>query len=138
MTPRCAFVGEPATNGVVERFFRTLKAQVVHGRVFGTIEDVRDAMRACTARTNAAWLVEKNGHLSPTPSAASTNLPPCPWPHSLTKCPRNRVRFDRALTSDDCSIPLRRFGSGGRSVVGLKGNAVRSGNGPKPWLPPQL
>jgi hypothetical protein len=30
---------------------------------------------------------------APRPSAASTNLPPCPWPHSLTKCPRNRVRF---------------------------------------------
>jgi transposase InsO family protein len=93
MTPSCAFVGELETNGVVERLFRTLKEQIVHGRVFETIEDVRDAIRAFIARTNAAWLVEKNGDLAPRPSAASTNLPPCPWPPSRTKCPRSRVRF---------------------------------------------
>jgi hypothetical protein len=33
--------------------------------VYETIEDVREAVRACIARTSAAWLVEKNGHLSP-------------------------------------------------------------------------
>jgi transposase InsO family protein len=65
MTPSFAFVGEPQTNGVIERFFRTLKEQVVHGRVFETLEDVRDALRAFIARYNADWLVEKNGYLSP-------------------------------------------------------------------------
>jgi len=65
MTPSFAFVGEPQTNGVVERFFRTLKEQVVHGRVFETLEDVRDAVRAFITRYNAEWLVEKNGYLSP-------------------------------------------------------------------------
>jgi len=65
MTPSFAFVGQPETNGVVERFFRTLKEQVVHGRVFETIEDVREAVRAFIARYNAEWLVEKNGYLSP-------------------------------------------------------------------------
>jgi transposase InsO family protein len=78
MTPSCAFVGQPETNGVGERLFRTLKEQLVHDRVFETIEDVRETAPAFIARTNAAWLVEKNGDLSPTPSAASTNLPPCP------------------------------------------------------------
>jgi transposase InsO family protein len=65
MTPSFAFVGEPQTNGVIERFFRTLKEQVVHGRVFETLEDVRDAVRAFIARYNADWLVEKNGYHSP-------------------------------------------------------------------------
>jgi transposase InsO family protein len=65
VTPRCAFVGQPETNGVVERFFRTLKEQVVPGRLFETLEDVREAVRAFIARTNAEWLVEKNGCLSP-------------------------------------------------------------------------
>jgi len=65
VTPSYAFVGEPATNGVVERFFRTLKEQIVHGRVHETIEDVRDAVRDFIARYNAEWLVEKNGSLSP-------------------------------------------------------------------------
>ena len=65
MTPSYAFVGQPETNGVVERFFRTLKKQIVHGRVYETIEDVREAVRAFIARYNAEWLVEKNGYLSP-------------------------------------------------------------------------
>ena len=65
MTPSYAFVGQPQTNGVIERFFRTLKEQVVHGRVFQTLEDVRDAVRIFVARYNAEWLVEKNAHLSP-------------------------------------------------------------------------
>ena len=65
MTPSFAFVGQPETNGVVERFFRTLKEQIVHGRVYETTEDVREAVRAFIARYNAEWLVEKNGYLSP-------------------------------------------------------------------------
>ena len=65
MTPSYAFVGQPETNGVIERFFRTLKEQVSHGRVFQTIEDVRDAVRTFVARYNAEWLIEKNGYLSP-------------------------------------------------------------------------
>jgi len=55
----------PGTNGVVERFFRTQKEQVVHGHVFETIEDVREAVRDFIARYNAEWLVEKTGYLSP-------------------------------------------------------------------------
>lgn len=65
MTPSHAFVGQPETSGVIERFFRTLKEQVVHGRVFETLEDVRDAVRTFIARYNADRPVEKNGYLSP-------------------------------------------------------------------------
>ena len=65
MSPSYAFVGEPETNGVIERLFRTLKEQVVHGRVFRTIDEVRDAIRTFVARYNAEWLIEKNGHRSP-------------------------------------------------------------------------
>ena len=45
MLPSYAFVGQPETNGVIERFFRTFKEQVVHGRIFQTIDDFRDAVR---------------------------------------------------------------------------------------------
>jgi transposase InsO family protein len=65
MAPSHAFVGEPETNGVIERLFRTLKEQVVHGRIFRTIDEVRDAIRTFVARYNAEWLIEKNGHRSP-------------------------------------------------------------------------
>jgi putative transposase len=71
VAPSYAFVGEPETNGGIERLFRTLKGlghclrTVVHGRIFRTIDDVREAVRAFVARYNAEWLIEKNGHRSP-------------------------------------------------------------------------
>jgi putative transposase len=65
MAPSYAFVAEPETNGCIERLFRTLKEQIVHGRIFQTIDDVREAVRAFVARYNAEWLIEKNGHRSP-------------------------------------------------------------------------
>jgi len=65
LSPNYAFVGEPETNGVIERLFRTLKEQIVHGRIFQTIDDVREAVRTFALRYNAEWLIEKNGYLSP-------------------------------------------------------------------------
>jgi transposase InsO family protein len=77
IAPSYAFVGEPETNGVIERFFRTMKEQVIHGRVFQTVNDVRHAVRAFAALYNAEWLLEKNGYLSPLDARAArldTNL----------------------------------------------------------------
>jgi transposase InsO family protein len=64
-------------NGVIERLFRTLKEQIIHGRVFQTIEEVREAVRDFVARYNAEWLIEKNGFRSPLDTRAArldTNL----------------------------------------------------------------
>jgi putative transposase len=71
MSPSYAFVGEPETNGVIERLFRTLKEQAIHGRIFRTIDEVRDTVRAFVARYNAEWLIEKNGHRSPLDARAA-------------------------------------------------------------------
>jgi putative transposase len=65
VAPSYAFVAEPETNGCIERLFRTLKEQAIHGRIFQTIDDVRDVIRDFVARYNAEWLIEKNGHRSP-------------------------------------------------------------------------
>jgi putative transposase len=73
MAPSYAFVGEPETNGVIERLFRTLKEQIVHGRIFQTIDEVREAVRAFVTRYNAEWLIEKNGHRSPDATRAAWN-----------------------------------------------------------------
>ena len=71
IAPSYAFVGEPQTNGVIERLFRTLKEQIVYGRIFQTLDEVRDAVRAFVARYNAEWLIEKNGHRSPNDARAA-------------------------------------------------------------------
>jgi hypothetical protein len=39
----------------------------VHGRIYQTIDQVRDAVRDFVARYNAEWLIKKNGLRSATP-----------------------------------------------------------------------
>jgi transposase InsO family protein len=39
ITPSFAFVEQPQTNGVAERFNRTLKEQVIHGRTYRNLEE---------------------------------------------------------------------------------------------------
>jgi transposase InsO family protein len=63
--PSFAFVSEPQTNGVAERFNRTLKEQVIYGRVFQNIQDVRSAVAAFINKYNQQWLVGKLGYRSP-------------------------------------------------------------------------
>ena len=96
MTPSYAFVGEPETNGVIERFFRTLKEQIVHGRIYQTIDEVRDAVRDFVARYNAGWLIEKNGLRSPVRCQSSV-ASGCYEGRRLTAifCPKNRARYTR-------------------------------------------
>jgi putative transposase len=63
--PSFAFVREPETNGVAERFIRTLKEQVVWDRIFRNADEVRLAVRAFIARYHEPWLPEKNAYRSP-------------------------------------------------------------------------
>ena len=43
----------------------------MHGRIFRTIDEARDAARTFAARYNAEWLIEKNGHRSPLDARAA-------------------------------------------------------------------
>lgn len=63
--PSFAFVAQPETNGVAERFNRTLKEQLIHGRIYRTVEDLRAAVRCFVALYNQQWRIEKRGYLSP-------------------------------------------------------------------------
>ena len=65
MAPSFAFLEQPQTNGVAERFFRTLKEQVIYGRIFRTIAEVRQAVGEFVERYNRQWRIEKNTFLSP-------------------------------------------------------------------------
>jgi len=65
ITPSLAFVAEPQTNGVAERFNRTLKEQAIYGRLFRTVHDVREAVKTFVQLYNSEWRIEKNGFRSP-------------------------------------------------------------------------
>jgi len=65
IAPSFAFLEQPQTNGVAERFLRTLQEQAIYGCVFDTIDDVRDAVADFVELYNEYWLIEKNGYLSP-------------------------------------------------------------------------
>lgn len=65
IAPSFAFVAEPQTNGVAERFNRTLKEQAIHGRVFRNVEDLRVAVTAFQDLYNRHWRLEKLGFMSP-------------------------------------------------------------------------
>ena len=65
IAPSFAFVSEPETNGVAERFIRTLKEQAIYGRVFRNLEEVRRVVEAFVERYNEQWRVEKNGYRTP-------------------------------------------------------------------------
>ena len=78
--PSYAFVEQPQTNGVAERFNRTLKEQIIHGRIYRNIAELRDAVRRFVKQYNAQWIVEKNRYLSPAQARlawhATTSLRP--------------------------------------------------------------
>jgi transposase InsO family protein len=63
--PSFAFVAEPETNGVAERYNRTLKEQIIHGRIYRNVEELRAAVRRFVELYNRQWRIEKRGYLSP-------------------------------------------------------------------------
>lgn len=65
IAPSFSFIEQPQTNGVAERFFRTLKEQVIYGRIYHTVEELRHAVYKFIDSYNRQWCVEKNGFLSP-------------------------------------------------------------------------
>ena len=65
IAPSFAFLEQPQTNGVVERFFRTLKEQIIYGRAFRNITELRTAVEGFVKNYNEQWRIEKNGFLSP-------------------------------------------------------------------------
>ena len=80
IAPSFAFVAEPQTNGVVERFNRTLKEQAIHGRVFNNVEEVRSAVTAFKGRYNRYWRLEKPGFRNlRSPPATQRGFPRSKW-----------------------------------------------------------
>jgi putative transposase len=65
MTSSPAFVRQPEGNGCIERFFRTLKEQLLWVRHFGTVEELRQALLAFKETYNREWLIARLGYRSP-------------------------------------------------------------------------
>ena len=63
--PSFGFLEEPETNGVVERWNRTLKEQAVYGRAFRNLAQVRDAVAEFVERYNQCWRLEKLAYRTP-------------------------------------------------------------------------
>lgn len=60
-----AFIRQPEGNGVVERFFKTLKEQLLWLHVFDSVESLRTAVVEFVKTYNTCWMVAKHGYLSP-------------------------------------------------------------------------
>lgn len=75
ITPSFAFIEQPQTNGVAERFNRTLKEQAIYGRAFRNADEVRLAVADFVTRYNNYWRLEKLGYLTPAEARAALIQP---------------------------------------------------------------
>lgn len=60
-----AFQHEPETNGVIERFFRTLKWECLWVEHFFNLDDARSKIAAWVQTYNSQWLIQRHGHRTP-------------------------------------------------------------------------
>ena len=74
--PSFGFLEEPETNGVAERWNRTLKEQAIYGRVFQHLDDVRTAVADFVERYNQSWRLEKLGYQTPIEAREAYELRP--------------------------------------------------------------
>ena len=63
--PSPAFVRQPEGNGCIERFFRTLKEQLLWIRHFRNIEELREALIEFRERYNTQWILERLHYRTP-------------------------------------------------------------------------
>lgn len=60
-----AFVRQPEGNGCIERFFRTLKEQLLWVRRFRALDELHTALAEFRHRYNHHWLIERLNYRSP-------------------------------------------------------------------------
>jgi transposase InsO family protein len=69
-----AFVRQPEGNGCIERFFRTLKEQLLWLHRFADLEELRAALIEFRHRYNRHWIVERLGYRTPVQARRDFNL----------------------------------------------------------------
>ena len=60
-----SFVRAPEGNGCIERFWRTLKEQLLWIRTFKDIDELNRELQAFRDRYNHQWLIERHGQRTP-------------------------------------------------------------------------
>jgi putative transposase len=63
--PSPAFVRQPEGNGCIERFFRTLKEQLLWVRRFRNLAELRQTLHDFRRRYNEHWIVQRLGYRTP-------------------------------------------------------------------------
>ena len=71
-----AFVREPEGNGCIERFFRTLREQLLWVRHFQSIPELVRALEEFRALYNQHWLIERLGFEPPVQARQRLALQP--------------------------------------------------------------
>ena len=66
-------------NGCIERFFKTLKEQLLWVRHFQSIPELVAALEDFRALYNQPWLIERLGFLSPIQARERLPLEPAAW-----------------------------------------------------------
>ncbi len=69
-----AFIRQPEGNGVVERFFKTLKEQLLWIQSFDSISALREAIEAFIKTYNSCWMVAKHEYRTPSQVRARFKL----------------------------------------------------------------
>lgn len=69
-----AFVRQPEGNGCIERFFRTLKEQLLWIRQFRNLEELRIALAEFRHRYNHHWILERLQYRTPTQARRDFSL----------------------------------------------------------------
>ena len=90
--PSYGFVEEPETNGVAERWNRTLKEQATHGRIFQNLKEVRAAVTAWSGTTRPGGS-RSSGITRRSRPARRTSYA---GRRSVNLCPKNWVRYIQA------------------------------------------
>lgn len=69
-----SFVRQPEGNGCIERFFRTLKEQLLWIRHFASIDDLRTDLSEFRVTYNHHWIIERLGYKTPAQARAEFDL----------------------------------------------------------------
>jgi putative transposase len=60
-----SFICQPEGNGCIERFFLTLKEQLLWIRRFPDLDALRQALRQFRERYNQSWILQRLEHRTP-------------------------------------------------------------------------